>query len=109
MAKLRRGQVVVRPDSWEQRGKYKRGKAIVMSATARKVVLCTFNPGHKIDSSNPHLGVYSPSKLTPVGNVKRIPKACKDVLKWKKEFWRQHPFFARPKQLGGASRRKRRK
>lgn len=106
--KLKRGQVVRRPDKWEQRGKYKHGKAIVMSATTRSATLCTFNPGHKIDSSNPHVGVYSSDRLTVVGSVKKMPKACTSTLKWKREFWKQHPYFKKPRSLGGTKSRRRR-
>lgn len=106
-AKLKRGQVVVRPDRWEQRGKFKRGKAIVMEATSKKVILCTFNPGHKIDSSNPHVGNYTPRGLVAVGRVKKMPKACTATLKWKKTFWRDHPSVAQPRALAGAKRRRR--
>jgi len=98
---LKRGQVVQRPDKWEQRGKYKHGKAIVMKATARSVMLCTFNPGQKIGPSNPHVGYYAPKGLVPVGKVKKMPKACTNVMKWKKGFYEQYPFFKQPKALAG--------
>jgi hypothetical protein len=98
--------VVQRPDKWEQRGRYKHGKAIVMKATTRSVLLCTFQPGQKLGPSNPHVGYYDPRGLTPVGKVKRIPKACSNVMKWKAEFYEKHPYFKKPTRLAGGKRRK---
>jgi len=103
---LKRGQIVQRPDKWEQRGKYKHGKAIVMRATARSVMLCTFNPGRKIDFENPHVGYYTPKGLVPIGKVKKMPKACTNVMKWKKGFYEQHPYFKKPQSLAGSKRRR---
>ncbi len=99
--KFRRGQVVERPDKWEIKGRYKQGKAIVMSATTRDVVLCTF---HATTSGEPHLGHYAPDGLKVIGKVKRIPTACKDVLKWKKEFWKKEPYFKKPHNLKTGTR-----
>jgi hypothetical protein len=70
-----------------------------MAASARAVTLCTFNPGRPIDHANPHVGIYTPAGLKVVGKAKTMPKACKAVLKWKKDFWRQHPFFKIPRAL----------
>lgn len=103
--KLKRGQIVQRPDKWEQRGKYKHGKAIVMEATTKRVLLCTFNPGQRIGPSNPHAGYYAPSGLKVVGKVKKMPKACTTVMKWKKGFYEQHPSFKSPRSLAGSRRR----
>lgn len=106
--KFKRGDVVRRPDAWQRRGVYSKGKAIVMEATAKRVVLCTFNPGHKIDTGNPHVGNYRPKGLQAIGKVKKMPKACMSTLKWKREFWKQHPYFRdNPTALAGRGRRKR--
>jgi hypothetical protein len=49
--------------------------------------------------SNPHVANYDPSGLVRVGRIKKMPKACRTVLTWKKKFWEQHPFFKRPTKL----------
>jgi len=107
MAKLTPGTVVLRPDSWAPRAPHgraqlRRGRAIVLHATAKVVTLCTFQPGHKIDASNPHVGRYTPTGLKAVGKVKKIPKACTQTHAWKKTFWKQHPMpvvaLARPRR-----------
>ena len=103
--RLKRGQIVQRPDKWEQRGKFKHGKAIVLGANTRSAVLCTFNPGHKIDSSNPHVSIYESKNLKVIGKVKKMPKACNETHKWKIEFWKQHPYFKQPKSLGRSGRK----
>jgi hypothetical protein len=92
--KLTRGTVVLRPDSWAPRGKMRRGRAIVLHATTKVVTLCTFQPGHKIDASNPHVGRYVARGFKAVGKVKKIPKVCTQVHTWKKAFWKQHPSLS---------------
>lgn len=105
-AKFKRGDVVLRPDQWEHRGKMKRGKAVVVEASAKRVMLCTFTPGTKISPSNPHVGYYRPAGLVAVGHVKKMPKACRDVVKRKAGFYKQHPFFKEnPHKLAGAGAR----
>lgn len=106
---LKRGMVVRRPDKWEQRGKYKHGKAIVMAVTKKSVRLCTFNPGHPIGPSNPLVAFYNPKGFVPIGKVKRIPKACREIWADKKHFYAEHPYFKNnPHKLAGASTKRRR-
>lgn len=110
--KFKRGDVVLRPDSWTPRfpsPKLHRGKAIVLQASAKKVILCTFSPGHKLGPSNPHVGNYKPAGLKVVGKVKKVPKLCVDTLRWKKDFWERHPSMAEPRGFSGGRRRKRRR
>lgn len=97
--KLTRGTVVLRPDSWAPRAPHgkaqlRRGRAIVLHATTKVVTLCTFQPGHKIDASNPHVGRYVARGFKAVGKVKKIPKVCTQVHTWKKAFWKQHPSLS---------------
>lgn len=110
-AKFKRGDVVRRPDAWAPRAphtKMRKGRAIVLKATARKLVLCTFQPGARVDGrSNPHVGQYTPKGIVKVGHVKKMPKVCGDVLKWKTRFWAEHPSFNRPRDLAGRKRARR--
>ena len=101
---FKRGDVVLRPDSWERRpGKRSRGKSIVFESGTNKVVLCTFQPGKKVNlavrGDNPHLGFYATRGLKKIGHVKNMPEGCKKVWAWKKDFYKQHPFFKRPTVL----------
>lgn len=101
--KFKRGDVVLRPDAWAPRGgrKLRKGRAIVVKAWANRVMLCTFHPGRKVSPAgdNPHIGHYLNTGLVQVGRVKKMPKACGDVLKWKADFYKRYPFFARPTLL----------
>lgn len=106
-AKFKRGDVVQRPDAWAPRGKMRKGRAIVIKAGTRAVTLCTFQPGAKIGPSNPHVGNYLTKGMVKVGRVKKMPKVCAAVLKWKTGFWAQHPYFKEPKALAGGKRARR--
>lgn len=110
-AKFKRGDVVQRPDAWAPRAphtKVRKGRAIVIKAGTRAVTLCTFQPGAKVDGrGNPHVGNYLTKGMVKVGHVKKMPKACASVLKWKTAFWRQHPYFKTPTALAGGKRARR--
>ena len=117
MTRLKRGDVVQNPGKWERRGGYRHGRAIVMSARARDVVICAFDlPGGKFSPgspkaalANPHVSHVKPDGLKVIGKVKKIPSACTKVLKWKKGFWEQHPSMAVPTKLGRARKRRKAK
>lgn len=107
-AKFKRGDIVQRPDAWAPRGRMRKGRAIVVKAGTRAVTLCTFQPGAKVDGqSNPHVGNYFTKGMIKVGHVKKMPKVCGAVLKWKTQFWAQHPSMRAPKALAGGKRARR--
>jgi hypothetical protein len=112
-AKFKRGDVVQRPDAWQPRfpkGRPRKGRAIVIKGGTRAVTLCTFQPGAKVGTpGNPHVGNYLTKGMVRVGHVKKMPKVCASVLKWKTTFWAQHPHFTTPTALAGRRRKRARR
>lgn len=112
--KYRRGSIVILPGKWIHRLGTKNegtrsGKAIVLESTARRLVLCSFNPGKRLGHDNPHVGQYVPRALQVVGKVKMIPPACKYTFTWKERFWEAHPSVGYPKPLAGVKRHRKRR
>lgn len=113
MKRLKRGDVVLRPDKWHPEfpaGSPRQTRAIVMKATAKSVVLCSFHPHKKTDYSNPHVGFYKTTGLKHVGHVKKMPAACATTWARKKDFYDRHPYFKdNPTALAGSSRKRKRR
>lgn len=112
MKRLKRGDVVLRPDKWHPEfpaGSLRQTRAIVMKATAKHVVLCSFHPHKKIDYGNPHVSYYWTTGLKHVGHVKKMPAACVATWERKKDFYDKHPHFKNNPTLLAGSRRKRRR
>lgn len=106
---VKKGDVLELPGTFLIRGKRRRGKGIVMQATTKRWLLCSYNPNEH-PKKEPHVGYYKASlHVKKVGHVKKMPKGCLATWKWKQRFFAEHPYFKEnPHPLDGAKRRKRR-